>query len=177
MRISVINEQKVGKVRIPALRKVTEFLLGKAGRRAGLQWGAVSVILADDATCREINKAHLGHDCSTDVVSFNFDAIPGEAAGGLCGEIVVNVEQACRLGPRYGGIDHELALYIAHGCDHLAGGEDDTVAERQRMRRRELGWLKEAAMKGLMSGLFKRYCSGSQNSEFRSQNERSREDI
>ncbi len=102
------------------------------------------MVLVDDGASREINRAHLGHDYATDVISFSFDPIPGDTECGSCGEIVVNVEQAERLGHRYGGFARELALYIAHGCDHLSGEDDKTPAQRQRMRRRELRWLKEA---------------------------------
>lgn len=155
MSISVINDQKVRKVRIPEIRKLTEFMLGKSGRRAGIHWGDVLLILADDATTRATNKAHLGHDHVTDVISFNLDPIPGDDASGAYAEIVVNVEQACRVGPRYGGPDHELALYIAHGCDHVAGEEDDTLPQRLRMRRRELRWIKEATRQALSFQLIK----------------------
>lgn len=39
--------------------------------------------------------------------------------------------------------DMELALYIAHGCDHLNDSEDSSDAGRLAMRLRELGWLKQ----------------------------------
>jgi ssRNA-specific RNase YbeY (16S rRNA maturation enzyme) len=35
----------------------------------------------------------------------------------------------------------ELALYIAHGFDHLSGADDDTPARRAAMRRTEMRWL------------------------------------
>ena len=60
----------------------------------------------------------------------------------------MNISQAHRLGRRYGGPAHELALYIAHGCDHLAGEDDTTPAQRQRMRKRELRWLREVQKHG-----------------------------
>ncbi len=144
MNVSVINRQKRWTVKRAELRRLTEFFLLKAGKRAGIQWGEVSVVLVDDAGSRAINKAHLGHDYPTDVISFNFAPIPGDPATGACGEIVVNLSQAHRLGRLYGGAPHELALYLAHGCDHLAGEDDATPAQRQRMRRRELRWLREA---------------------------------
>ena len=114
-----------------------------AGAGFGVDAAYVSVVLVDNKESLRINQAHLGHGYATDVISFNFDPIPGEPESGMCGEIVVNVEQACRLGKRYGGPDHELALYIAHGCDHLSGEDDNTPARRQRMRRRELRWVNE----------------------------------
>jgi probable rRNA maturation factor len=144
MNVSVINRQKRWAVKEAKLRRLTEFFLLKAGKRAGIVWGDVSVVLVDDKESRAINKAHLGHDYATDVISFNFDPIPGDPATGTCGEIIVNVEQAHRLGRRYGGTARELALYIAHGCDHLSGENDKTPAQRQRMRKRELRWLREA---------------------------------
>jgi probable rRNA maturation factor len=144
MHVSIINQQSAAKASLPGLRRLTEFCLRKAAKRTGLDWGEVSVVLVDDEASREVNRAHLGHDYATDVISFNFDPIPGESERGVCGEIVVNVEQAKRLGHRYGGAARELALYIAHGCDHLSGEDDKTPAQRQRMRRRELRWLKEA---------------------------------
>jgi probable rRNA maturation factor len=144
MNVSVINRQTRWKVGEKEIRRLTEFFLHKAGKRAGIEWGEVSVVLVDDEASRAINRAHLGHDYATDVISFNFDPIPGDTESGSCGEIVVNVEQAHRLGSRYGGVAHELALYIAHGCDHLSGEDDKTPPQRQRMRRRELRWLKEA---------------------------------
>jgi probable rRNA maturation factor len=148
MSIAVINHQTQWKVNEPAMRKLTEFFLLKAGKCRGIQWGEVSLVLVDDAGSRAINKAHLGHDYPTDVISFNFDPIPGDPVTGACGEIVVNLSQAHRLGRRYGGTAHELALYIAHGCDHLAGEDDKTPAQRQRMRRRELRWIREEGGKG-----------------------------
>jgi probable rRNA maturation factor len=148
MNVSVINRQKRWAVKESTLRRLAEFFLLKAGKRAKIQWGEVSVVLVDDPGSRAINKAYLGHDYATDVISFNFDPIPGDPATGTCGEIVVNISQAHRLGRRYGGPAHELALYIAHGCDHLAGEDDTTPAQRQRMRKRELRWLREVQKHG-----------------------------
>jgi len=55
---------------------------------------------------------------------------------------------------RAGGPDRELALYLAHGCDHLAGADDATPRQRAAMRRRELRWLRAAAHADLLMGLF-----------------------
>lgn len=141
MHISVINRQSRLKVDGRTIRKLAEFFLERAGARTGIVWGDVSVVVVDDRESREINRTSLGHNYPTDVISFNFDPIPGEEYTGACGEIIVNIEQAHRIGRRYGGTSRELALYIAHGCDHLSGEDDATPEQRQRMRRRELRWL------------------------------------
>jgi ssRNA-specific RNase YbeY (16S rRNA maturation enzyme) len=62
--------------------------------------------------------------------------------------VFVNAERARAEGLRRGGVADELALYIAHGCDHLAGASDRTPAGRARMRRREQAWLAEARRLG-----------------------------
>ena len=40
-------------------------------------------------------------------------------------------------------VDKELALYIAHGCDHLTDAEDSSEEGFRSMRSRELAWLDE----------------------------------
>ena len=82
MNVSVINRQKRWAVKESTLRRLAEFFLLKAGKRAKTQWGEVSVVLVDDPGSRAINKAYLGHDYATDVISFNFDPIPGDPATG-----------------------------------------------------------------------------------------------
>jgi len=89
----------------------------------------------------------MAHGGATDVITQRYDPIPGEP-GGLTGELFVNAERAACCAPRRAGWDpdRELALYLAHGFDHLTGADDGTRAERSRMRRRELGWLKRVAL-------------------------------
>jgi len=152
--VTVTDWQKRRKTNKPAIQKLMEFFLRKSGQRAGIEWGEVSVVLVGDKQSRAVNRAHLGHDYATDVISFNFDPVPGEPENEVSGEIVINVELAFRLGPDYKGPDHELALYLAHGCDHLAGADDNTPARRRQMRRRELGWIKEAKKHGFGGVLF-----------------------
>ncbi len=106
-------------------------------------WGELSIVLADDEGMRSINRAHRGHNIVTDVISFTYPPAPGDSA--YAGEVVVNVEQAVREGPRHGGAQSELALYIAHGCHHLTGATDDTPLRRRRMRKTEQSWLRRAA--------------------------------
>jgi ssRNA-specific RNase YbeY (16S rRNA maturation enzyme) len=66
----------------------------------------------------------------------------------------VNAQRALAVGRRGPGVERELALYIAHGLQHLAGASDRTPALRARMRKRELAWLKQAEKKGLLKALF-----------------------
>lgn len=133
--------------------RLLEFLMCKATPVPDQRWSDVTLVLTHDRGIQKINRIHLGRDDSTDVITYSYDPLPGTAPIKTSGEIFVNVELARRMGTRFGGADRELALYMAHGCDHLAGEDDRTPRERQRMRRRELRWLAEASRLGLLAGL------------------------
>ena len=100
----------------------------------------------------------MGLATVTDVLSQRYEPVPGDTAGAH-GEIIVNAALAQELGPHHwgrtgpGAAACELALYVAHGCDHLMGADDATPTERARMRRRELRWLRDAADCGILDGL------------------------
>jgi len=115
-------------------------------------WGEISLVLTDDAGMARLNAEYFGRPHSTDVISFRYDALPGEGVD-CSGEVIVNVERACEEGAQRHSVDRELALYIAHGCQHLAGAEDRTTGGRRRMRRRERAWLEEAAGMQLLHNL------------------------
>ncbi len=95
----------------------------------------LSVAVVDDATIQRINNEHLGHDHPTDSLAFDYKDDPGP--DGICGEVVVSAETACREAA-VRGIEplHELLLYVAHGVLHLLGHEDGTPSLRLAMNRR-----------------------------------------
>jgi ssRNA-specific RNase YbeY (16S rRNA maturation enzyme) len=81
--------------------------------------------------------------------------VPGERDL-LSGDLIVNLDRAVQEGPRQKGIDYELALYIAHGLNHLSGADDDTPETRRKMRATETAWLRAAAKEGLLENLVER---------------------
>ncbi|MDR2849907.1 MAG: rRNA maturation RNase YbeY [Verrucomicrobiota bacterium] len=150
MRVSVCSRQRVRKVDALTVKCwVRAFAEWAQARRTGggAPWREVTVHLLDDAAIAPVNRAILAHEGATDVITQRYEPIPGEPAG-LVGELFVNVECACRAAPRRAGwsADHELALYLAHGCDHLSGADDGTPRERAAMRRRELAWLRRLSL-------------------------------
>ncbi|GAC1313793.1 MAG: hypothetical protein NVSMB14_14720 [Isosphaeraceae bacterium] len=104
-------------------------------RSAGAERAEVTIVLVDDATIRDLNRRHLNHDWSTDVITFPLSE-PGEAI--VRGELVVSAETA-KSTAEAAGVDawHELALYATHGLLHLLGLDDQTEADALVMRRRE----------------------------------------
>jgi ssRNA-specific RNase YbeY (16S rRNA maturation enzyme) len=115
----------------------------------------ITFIVTGDAGIKEVKSRCFGIDAVTDVVAAAYEPVPGDEEGGWTAEVVVNAERAAGTPLRSAtwSPDKELALYIAHGIDHLCGGRDDTARGRNAMRRRELRWLKAAAAAGLLDGL------------------------
>ncbi len=109
-------------------------------------------MLVDDEGITQTNREYFGKNRPTDVISFRYDPVPGEADESS-GDLLVNIDRAVLEGTARGNADHEIALYIAHGFDHLSGAEDDTPEKRKKMRATETAWLRKAAKEGLISGL------------------------
>lgn len=99
-------------------------------------------MLTDDEGIVPANLEYFGKERPTDVISFRYDPIPGEEEG-FTGDLIVNVDRAVQRGIEEKGADYELALYIAHGFDHLSGAEDDTPEKKKAMLDTETAWLEE----------------------------------
>lgn len=126
------------------LKSAAVFFAEKSAARIGIPFRSVTVILQDDEFSAETHAAINGVEGPTDVTTQGYDAMPPEPEG-IYGELYVNVDQAVRVAPKRQGwsVAKELLLYVAHGMDHLSGAEDHEPTDYERMRRRELGWLKE----------------------------------
>ncbi len=156
VRIVVENRQTQYRLSRLRIRRLAAWLMGQVPPTqtpANLRWHELGVLLTDDAGMVAANRAVFERAAVTDVISLTYPSLPGERGG--TGELLINVALAVRAGARRaGGPDRELALYLAHGCNHLGGANDATPRARAAMRRRELGWLRQAAARGLLAGLF-----------------------
>jgi rRNA maturation RNase YbeY len=145
MRVSVCNRQRGCAADPAAVKRLVRELAGLAQARTRGEgpWREVTVHLLDDAGIAPVNRAVMGHEGATDVITQRYAPVPGEPDG-LVGELFVNVERARAAASRRAGwsADRELALYLAHGCDHLTGADDRAPRGRAAMRRRELAWLR-----------------------------------
>ena len=101
----------------------------------------LGVVLADHAAVHALNRAWLGHDYETDVVSFPLDeAAAAERA--VDGEVYVDLDTAAERAPEFGTtFEREALRYVVHGLLHLMGYDDATDAERARMRALEDRYL------------------------------------
>lgn len=89
-----------------------------------------------DAEIRELNKTYRGQDAATDVLAFALrEALGGEAAPHVLGDIVVSLETAERQrGER--PLGRELEVLFAHGLCHLLGYDHNDDLEEAEMNAR-----------------------------------------
>jgi rRNA maturation RNase YbeY len=160
MKIEVINNQKCCRIERRMIMALVLLFMKKAcGNACVTHWQSITLHLTDDAGIKSVNKAVFSSNVVTDVISSTYTSIPGEQSH-LTGEIVVNAQRAVELtsetrrtAPQEWTASEELALYIAHGCDHLAGADDNNRANRKRMHRCELRWLKEVRASGMLDNV------------------------
>ncbi len=102
----------------------------------------LSVVLADDAFVRELNRTHRQTDAATDVLSFAQSegerfTRPGEAPAHL-GDVVISLDMARRQAAEYRQpLDAEMAHLLVHGILHLLGYDHEQAADEAAMRARE----------------------------------------
>ena len=155
MKIEIIQRPGGLGVSRSKIRRFLRWLVPRLDPRRGPpNWASLTLALHNDAQMRACNRAGLGRDETTDVISFLYEPLPGEPCGDHA-EIIVNVDEARLQGARRRRSSpvRELALYIAHGCHHLTGADDDTPARRKAMLDAERRWIRQAEMTGLLCGL------------------------
>jgi len=126
------------------LRRFADAAAKCAGLPAEPVWD-LNMIFTGDAGMTRYNEELLGHEGTTDVITFSyFDTADEWEEGETMIELIINPDAAAREGERReGGYSRELALYLVHGLLHSAGEDDLTPAPRRRMRRREKECLDE----------------------------------
>jgi len=126
-------------------------------------WHDITVLLVGHKAMIGAHRAVFGKSGSTDVISMVYAPLPGIDDSGTA-ELLVNVERAQEEGRkgRRGSSwspTHELALYLAHGINHLTGADDATPCDRRKMRARDLHAVHAADRAGLLRGLLRQPAS------------------
>ncbi len=136
-----IQDEFVGQVDTELLRQTAEATLSATDVAEPVE---ISLVLADDATVRDLNRDHRGVDTTTDVLAFAFSetegddgehfVLPPDSALDL-GEVIISVPQAQRQAAEHGhALERELALLVAHGILHLLGYDHEGPEDERRMR-------------------------------------------
>jgi len=145
-RVRVINRQPIVRIAPAVVRALVAFCMNRTSHMpAARTWAEITVTITDSRTIARVKSHCFEREEVTDVVAIPYAPIAGEGQGWTA-EVFVNAERAQKLARRWHwSTARELALYLAHGCDHLRGGTDRTRAGRLCMRRRELRWLRVAS--------------------------------
>lgn len=108
-------------------------------------------VISHDNELRQLNRAFLGHDYPTDVLSF-----PAGDTDSQLGEIIISAERAEAQAAQFGhGRLDEIRILMLHGLLHLAGMDHER--DRGEMGRAENEWRQEL---GLPSALIARAGNG-----------------
>lgn len=103
-------------------------------------------LLSDDAQLQQLNKEFLGHDFSTDVLSF-----PSGETDEL-GELAISLDRATEQAIEHGHtLLEELKILMLHGAIHLSGMDHEK--DGGEMKRLETKWRKAL---DLSAGLIER---------------------
>ncbi|MFA6569742.1 MAG: rRNA maturation RNase YbeY [Bacteroidota bacterium] len=96
----------------------------------------INIVLVDNDELRKLNKKFLNHNYNTDVISFDI------SEEFLEGEIYISVDKAIEQTDEYKvSLTKELMRLAIHGALHLAGYDDSTNNERNKMTALENAYL------------------------------------
>lgn len=110
----------------------------------------LNVVFLDDAKMAEANSEYVGHEGTTDVITFSYlDDMDSLFPDDIGLELFVCADVAERVGARRSDscFEREIALYIVHGILHAAGYDDLCPADRRKMRYHERRLLTKLAEK------------------------------
>ena len=128
---------------IEAVRRYARSVMAETGHEAF----ELSVLLADDAYVRELNRQYRNVDRTTNVLAFpqqnSSHTLPLPA---LLGDVVISVEKAARDSARAGyTLLDELKKLVVHGILHLSGHDHRTEPQARRMRQLEQAIIERTA--------------------------------
>jgi len=143
MEINVSIEEKFAVCpKVGWLRKVVRRVLEVQNVNAKSE---LSLVITGQEKIRELNKAYLGEDRPTDVLSFPmltelvgtaFVAAPDGKKH--LGEVIISCPQAIIQAEAHGhSVELEITTLIIHGVLHLLGYDHEKAAAGKEMRARE----------------------------------------
>jgi len=156
--LRLFNRQRVRPINQRHLRQMIGLLLTDLPH---LDEFDLAVHLVNSREMARLNQIWLKHAGSTDVITLDYSARVAENVSIqpatpilLAGEIFICVEEALLHARRFRvPWQAELARYIIHGLLHLHGHDDQAVAARRKMKRREDQLLRKISRRFSLSKL------------------------
>jgi rRNA maturation RNase YbeY len=128
-------------VEIPYNQEIIKSLLTTVFIDEGTAVADINLIFCDDEFLSAIKKRFFGVSHWTDVIAFRLN---DDDESSLEGEIYISLPRVIDNAKTYGEpVKKELARVIVHGGLHLIGYDDIKEKDKQIMRNKELGFLKQ----------------------------------
>ena len=114
----------------PQAQHLVEAAAAAALRHAEFDVDAVTILLTDDESVRDLNDRFRGKDYATNVLSFPAPENPEGHLGDIALAFGVCAREATEQGKPLG---HHLQHLVAHGVLHLLGYDHETDAEAEHI--------------------------------------------
>lgn len=99
----------------------------------GVELGDISYFFCSDEHLLQINIDALNHDYYTDIISFDYSALPV-----ISGEIFISVDRVIENASEFNvSFTHEMLRVLSHGICHFAGFKDKYHEDVLLMRSKE----------------------------------------
>lgn len=131
-RINIFNESSKTSIPKTKIKKSLDLIF----RDKNIDNAVINIIFVNSDAIHKLNIEFLGHDYTTDVISFTLEEEPLE------GEIYVCVDVAKQNAKEYKvSWNDEIIRYVIHGALHILGHEDNTEKQREEMHLLENKYL------------------------------------
>lgn len=123
---------------MPISQKSIRALISRVFKTEKTRLNSLEINLVNDNKIRQINRKYLGHDYSTDIITFPYT----NEKKNIEGEILISLDTVKKNANIYSTLyTKELKRVIIHGCLHLAGYKDSTTRQKELIRKKENFYL------------------------------------
>ena len=169
MEVAIRNRQRGRRIDVRRLRELTEALVRD---ELALTEVALGIHLIGARRMAVLNRHWLGHEGSTDILTFDHSEAGGGDAGRgagrvaarartrrrgprpLHGECFISVDDAVRQAREFGTSPAlEVVRYVVHGVLHLLGYDDLEAGARRVMKQAENRLVRRLAARGSLGRL------------------------
>lgn len=126
-------KNEAGRKGVPMLRSFERWLAAIPELQRLRSWTELNILIVGTTAGRRYNRQFRGRDYATNVLSFPYEASPGEHSG-LLGDLVICAPVVAREAREQGKDprDHYAHMTI-HGALHLLGYDHEDDADADRM--------------------------------------------
>lgn len=147
MELRVTNAQRGAPVKLAQVSRLARCAVRRLRIRAR---GTLEITFIDTRRMRTLNRRFMRRDDVTDVLSFRYEPLNGQAADAVLGEILIAPSQARAYARRHRiAYEDELSRYVVHGLLHWLGYEDETPTQQRKMRTLEDALLTQCARRDI----------------------------